>query len=407
MITMKNIIKTLAGVLFTLFLINSCKQFQDAKDAKEVQSLTAVVKVNLNIGNAPAPASFNVKLINYAERYELNTTVDASGTVSVGNIIPGIYTVTASSEVSYNGFTYNYSGNAVNVDIVTNNKQIKLDVGASKSGALVMKEIFYCGSKTPTGGSYFRDQYYEIYNNSENIQNVKGLCIAILNPLTATASLPVWPGADAANFVYASTIWQIPINKDYPLNPGESVIIAQMADDHKKSNLNPSSPVNLLSAEFETLVATTSLISDNPAINMYMAFWPSPTPQWLTTVFGGALVIYIPTQTINPVNYISPVGQTTKNYKISIDEVIDAVELVGNANQVQLKRVPAVLDAGAATVGGTYLSMSVARKVKSTLTDGRVIFYDTNNSSNDFEVMNTPQIRRYGAKAPSWNTWKQ
>ena len=184
---MKNIIKTLAGVLFTLLIISSCKQFQDAKDAKEVQSLTAVVKVNLNIGNAPAPASFNVKLINYAERYELNTTVDASGTVSVGNIIPGIYTVTASSEVSYNGFTYNYSGNAVNVDIVTNNKQIKLDVGASKSGALIMKEIFYCGSKTPTGGSYFRDQYYEIYNNSENIQNVKGLSIAILNPLTATA----------------------------------------------------------------------------------------------------------------------------------------------------------------------------------------------------------------------------
>lgn len=398
--------KIFVGALLTTFLISSCAQFQEANKAKDVVPLNATIKVNLNIGNAPAPSSFSVKLINYAERYEINATVGASGTVTVSNIIPGIYTVTASAEMNSNGFTYNYSGNAVNVDIVTNNKQINIDAGASKSGALVFKEIFYCGSKTPTGGSYFRDQYYEIYNNSESVQNVKGLCIAILNPLTATANLPVWPGTDAANFVYASTIWQVPKDKDYLVNPGESIIIAQMADDHRKANLNPTSPVNLLSAEFETLVATTSLISDNPAINMYMAFWPSPTPQWLTTVFGGAFVIYIPSETINPNNFVSPVGRTDKNYKISLDEVIDAVELVGNANQVQLKRVPAVLDAGAATVGGTYLTLSVARKIKTTLTDGRIIYYDTNNSSNDFEVMNPPMIRRYGAKAPAWNTWK-
>ena len=394
------------GVLIALFLFSSCGQFQEVSNVQNIQSLNAIVKLNLNIGVAPTPTSFKLKLVNFAERYEINTTINASGTATIGNIIPGIYTATASAEVNYNGFTYNYSGNVVNVDIVANNKQINLEVGASKSGALVMKEIYYCGSKTPTGGSYFRDQFYEIYNNSENVQNVKGLCIAILNPLTATANLPVWPGADAANYVYASTIWQVPVNKDYLLNPGESVIIAQMADDHRKANLNPSSPVNLLSAEFETLVATTSLISDNPAINMTMAFWPSPTPQWLTTVFGGAFVIYFPSQPIDPNNTVSPIGQTTKNYKISNEEVVDAVELVGNSNQVQLKRMPAVLDAGAATVGGTYLGVSVARKIKSTLSDGRVILFDTNNSSDDFEVKDPPVIRRYGAKAPSWNTWK-
>lgn len=403
---MKKHIGFFFGVLTALFLFSSCEQFQEVSNVQNVQSLNAIVKLNLNLGTAPIPTSFKLKLVNFAERYEINTTINSAGTATVGNIIPGIYTATASAEVSFNGFTYNYSGNVVNVDIVANNKQINLEVGASKSGALVMKEIYFCGSKTPTGGSYFRDQFYEIYNNSEKVQNVKGLCIAILNPLTATANLPVWPGADAANFVYASTIWQVPVNKDYLLNPGESVIIAQMADDHKKANLNPSSPVNLLSAEFETLVATTSLISDNPAINMTMAFWPSPTPQWLTTVFGGAFVIYFPSQPIDPNNFVSPIGQTTKNYKISNEEVVDAVELVGNSNQVQLKRMPAVLDAGAATVGGTYLSVSVARKIKSTLSDGRVILFDTNNSSDDFEVKDPPVIRRYGAKAPSWNTWK-
>ena len=359
---MKNISKIFTGVLLSLFLITSCEQFQEASESKEIKSINAVVKISLKIGSAPTPGTLKVRLINYEERYEVNTAVSADGSVTISNIIPGIYTVTASSELSKDGFTYNYSGNLVNIAIVDDNKKIDIEVGASKSGALIMKEIFYCGSKTPTGGSYFRDQFYEIYNNSDDIQNVKGLCIAVLNPNTATSNLPVWPGEDAADFVYTNSMWQIPLDKDYFLNPGESIIIAQMADDHKKSNLNPTSPVNLLSAEFETLVKTSSLISDNPAINMNMAFWPNQTPQWLTTVFGGAFVIYIPSEVINPNVFVSPVGKIDKNYKIRIEDVIDAVELVGNANQVQLKRVPAKLDAGAATVGGTYLSKSVARK---------------------------------------------
>ncbi len=403
---MKKFLKYIYILATVLIFAVSCQQFDDAIGTKQVESLSATISVNLNLGVAPTPTTLNVKLINYSEKYEVNATMTPNGSVQVSNIIPGIYTVTVSSEMAQDGFTYNYSGSVVNVGIVENGKSISVDVGASKSGALVFKEVYYCGSKTPTGGSYFRDQFYEIYNNSENVQNVRGLCIACLNPLTATANIPVYAGDDAANFVYALQIWQVPNDKDYPVNPGESIIIAQMADNHQKSTLNPNSPVNLLSAEFETLVNTTSIILDNPAINMVMAFWPSPTPQWLTTVFGGAFVIYYPKTPIVPSNYITPVGSTTKVYKIPIEDVVDALELVGNANQIQLKRVPAILDAGAATVGGTYLGVSVARKVKETKENGRIIYYDTNNSSNDFEVMNPPVIRRNGALAPSWNTWK-
>ena len=403
---MKNKIKILLLPVLAGIIVTSCQQFSDIAKVDEVEALSATVSLTLNLGNAPVPESFNIKLINYSERYEINKTVGSTGSVTIDDIIPGIYTITASSEMSADGFTYNYSGSAVNLDIVENDESINVTVEASKSGALVMKEIYYCGSRTPTGGSYFRDQFYEIYNNSETVQNVRGLCIANINPLTATANLPVWPGDDAASYIYCLAIWQVPDDKDYPLNPGESIIIAQMADDHTKSNLNPNCPVSLLSAEFETYVNTTSIISDNPAINMVMAFWPSPTPQWLTTVFGSAFVIFFPDEPIDPANYISPVGSTSKNYKIAIENVVDAVELVGNANQVQLKRMPTVLDAGAATVGGTYQGASVARKIKETKNDGRVIYYDTNNSSNDFEVMNPPVIRRNGALAPSWNTWK-
>jgi hypothetical protein len=223
--------------------------------------------------------------------------------------------------------------------------------------------------------------------------------------MTATANIPEYDIPNPDDFVYALTIWQVPDDKDYPLEPGESVIIAQMADDHTKENLNPNAPVNLLSAEFETYVRSSSFVQDNPAINMEIAFWPRVLPQWLTTVFGGAFVIYFPEEPIDPAGSITPIGSSREVYQIPIDLVVDALELVGNPNQVQLKRMPTVLDAGAATVGGTYASLSVARKVKETK-DGRAVLMDTNNSSDDFEVMDPPMIRRYGAEAPSWNTWK-
>lgn len=401
---MKNLIKIFIVSLWSVVGLTACEQFEDNAGTEEVKPVRSVITLDLQLGDAPVPPVFHVQLINYAERFETNTTMSAGELLTVDDLIPGVYTITVSAEMNANGFTYNYSGSVVNQSVIRSGVRQKVKVESSKSGNLLLKEVYYCGSKTSSGGSYFRDQFYEIYNNSATVQNVRGLCISLLNPMTATANLPVWSGTDADKFVYGLQIWQVPTDKDYLLNPGESVIIAQMADNHQKATLNPNCPVNLITAEFETFVNSTSIISDNPAINMTMAFWPSPTPQWLTTVFGGAFVIYFPSQPIVPANYVTSVGSTTKCYKIPISEVVDALELVGNTNQMNLKRMPTVLDAGASTVGGTYLGKSVARKVKETV-NGRAVLYDTNNSSNDFEVKDTPVIRRYGAKAPSWNTW--
>ena len=126
------------------------------------------------MGNAPIPDQLQVKLVNFAERYELTTTMTPNQPITVEDIIPGIYTVTVSAEKSEDGFSYNYNGNAVNVGIVNDMETITVDVGAGKAGALLFKEVYFCGSRTPTGGSYFRDQFYEIYNNSDLDQNALG-----------------------------------------------------------------------------------------------------------------------------------------------------------------------------------------------------------------------------------------
>ncbi|MGE0077866.1 MAG: DUF4876 domain-containing protein [Bacteroidales bacterium] len=387
--------------------VMACDQFNDIGKPSKIENIAATVRVDVTIPEGvPSPENYQVKLTNFSEKYEIVKSAGVDGVVTVEDIIPGIYTITVSSEVVNSGFTYNFNGSLSNEMVVKDGSELVVPVAASKSGSIIFKEIYFCGSKTASGGSYFRDQFYELYNNGDQVQYLDGLCIGNMNPSAATANVPVWDVENAENYVFFLTIWQIPGNgTDYPLAPGESVIIAQMADDHQRAELNPACPVNLITAEFETFVNSTSLIRDNPAVNMTMAFWPSPTAQWLVTVFGGAYGIFYPKEPINPVNYVTPVGSTTKCYKITLDEIVDAVELVQNETKIELKRVPAVLDAGATYVGGTYLGVSVSRKVKETLSDGRVIYKDTNNSSEDFEVQNPPVIRRNNSSIPAWNTW--
>ena len=389
-------------------LLNSCDSFKEVTDVSEVQPLTTIVKANLNLGSAPTPDKLTVKFINYNDRFELNGIMNASGEISVSGVLPGIYTVTILGEMVHEGFTYNYSGNAVNIAIVKDQATINISVGAAKSGAIIFKEIFYCGSRTLSGGSYFRDQFYELYNNSTEVQYLDGLSLCVIAPLTATADLPIWPSPYDKDYVFSTILWSIPgSGSSYPLQPGESVIIAQMADNHKKETLNPGSPVNLLSAEFETLIQTTALIGDNPAINMEITYYPgSRTPQYLTTVFGGGYVLFKPSQPIDPNFHVSYIGSTALHSPILIENVLDAVEAVNTPNHVQLKRMPSVLDAGAVTVNGTYNNTSIARKIKETLPNGRIVFCDTNNSSEDFETFNPPVARRYNPGIPAWNTWK-
>ena len=51
---------------------------------------------------------------------------------------------------------------------------------------LIFKEIYYCGSRPEKGGVYFRDQFYEIYNNSADILYLDGIYFANLTPGTAS-----------------------------------------------------------------------------------------------------------------------------------------------------------------------------------------------------------------------------
>lgn len=420
---MKRILTYLLALAVTPLV--GCDTFNELSDAKEVAPIGVTVDLDIAVENLASVKGLTVKFDNYDEA--LHYTKEITGeSVSLDGILPGIYTVSVSgTALDVDNNEYYVNGNIVNAALFENGVGLDIKVKGLKVSPLIFKEIYFCGSRPAAGGVYFRDQFYEIYNNSGSVQYLDGVHMANLYPGNATTKLPIWPEEDGDNYAYGDRVWKFPGNgTDYPLQPGESVVISQFAANHQLEQYNPQSPVDGSSSEFEFNMNNPNF-PDQPAYDMLHVFYNGlaemgTVPQWLTPVFGGAYVIFrIPEGEVwDPVNDASM--KTTdlskpnsKNYyaKIPIKYVLDAVEAIDNESMSNAKRVPSVLDAGMTWVGATYCALGVARKLTVDENGEPVvreetnsyIYQDTNNSTDDFERGVVPQMRRNGAKMPSWN----
>ena len=76
-------------------------------------------------------------------------------------------------------------------------------VDAVKEAALVFKEIYYTGVKD----FYFRDQFYEIYNNSTEVVYADSLCIAETIFASYDKSIIYeWPIENADQYVFVKVV---------------------------------------------------------------------------------------------------------------------------------------------------------------------------------------------------------
>src|SRR5690606_5992471 len=149
------------------------------------------------------------------------------------------------------------------VNVIANLTAITIDIKSARLGDLVIKQVFYAGSHATQGAS-FRDQFIEIYNNSNEVIYADGLYIAQLygkNNMTVNAtslangqfdwskSLGMTAGSAAnTDYVYADYVLQIPgSGTQYPIQPGQSLVIAQNGSNHKAPLVdNTGVPVTVL-----------------------------------------------------------------------------------------------------------------------------------------------------------------
>ena len=400
--------KTTTKILL-LIMVYSSLNWACKKRDNTVQTATVQVKVmypdnysEQNVANA------EVKLTSKSIGSVFSASTSSSGIAVFQDVIPGTYDVTVTKALNgpeaqnLTGISQAITLNASKTDVVVSpvgGSTIELKLSGSAAGSLLIKEVYFTGSRTPSGGTYFSDQFVEIYNNSTDVIFLDGLCISDIfgnSGLINTTSLPSPFRTDADNS-YASNVWRIPgTGKQFPLNPGTSIVIAQDGVNHKEATLNPNSPVDLSKADWETYnERPDNRDADAPGVPNLEKVYFTGGFDWLITVFGPGLVIFR-TDDFSKLERLTVPGSTsTREYiKIPNTIVIDAFEALKDAGSTSFKRIPVALDAGFVFASDTYTSESFRRKTRTTI-NGRRVLQDTNNSANDFERLTKPSPKAF------------
>lgn len=394
----------------TAVFLQNCADNQEAA-LKEVKATISLKLQNFE-GDLKQP--LNIKITNHSGvGNEVSFTREVSrvgDNVEITNLIPGIYTFNVSgkltTEESQDIFGVNsellIKANKTSVYVYdyTQNETITVNLEPSTVSSLIFKEIYYSGRKysavSGTQTNYFYEQFYEIYNNSDERVYLDSLCISNVYP---QAGVPALFDPSLDDYLFGISTWMIDgTGQDVPLEPGKSIVIALSGRNHKEVS---ESLLDLSSADYETYVEKLdgSAPLDYPVPNMLSAFWvqSASVKQWLTSVMGSGMVIYKLPYAFDEDDTAQPLNTTAKTVYVKIPKsaVLDAVDCLRDDTKYNEKRFPASLDVGYATVQASYNGKSISRKILQTTADGRIIFQDTNNSSEDFEVQDTPQIRRY------------
>ncbi|BAV06278.1 hypothetical protein FLA_2294 [Filimonas lacunae] len=424
----------------------SCKKDMNNWNPDIVQEgLTVTISYADTSYNSSLPKN-NFPVIITSERSSVSDTLytDVNGLVHFTPVERGKYIVTTYRKFSdeemlaYTGIAKisAFNGSASSVAVGEGGASVELSLIAGDFGSLVFKQLYYAGSGSQ--GALQRDQFVEIYNNSADtiyadslyFGTVQGINSTYddLNPATTTyitsdtrqynwskslvpAGMPAHPSDANTSYLYAGNLFRIPGNgTTYPIAPGNSIIIAASALNHKApytaangsgvTVVNPDLTVDLSGADFEVylrgVITTPSPTDvDNPAPNLVM-IKVTGTELTLSLQRNGFFIFKTTEDVAAWPSYPSPnvsnVTASTALFKrVPKKYIIDAVETqyTTNTTITSSDLVPAKLsselDAGYGYCIGSNNSQVLMRKTDSTTVDGRRILVDTNNSSNDFE----------------------
>lgn len=367
-------------------------------------------------------ADLYVYITNTADNGVDSALTDANGLAVFNNVAPGSYNVSATKELTAeeagaaSGYYEEMTLNAVENDVQLMagfDSDVTVTLDGESSSSLVIKEFYYNGANDPTYSILFKDQFVEIYNNSDEVVYADGLYLASLSPSTSGSDASDVPlGLDLTEYVYASKILRIPGNgTDNPVQPGESIVICLNAVDYTDGGANADISVDLSTADFETYAVSwleslgrtgnSYFDLDNVDVpNMECVYLNIENNGWFNFDIESASIAIFRNDNFAIEQIADPRVETpsSSDYfaKINVEDIVDGIDMMYNAETSEFKRLPSSIDAGFKYIDGdTYTSKSVRRKVANEV-DGRKILKDTNNSTNDFEVTDLPTPGGFG-----------
>ncbi len=262
----------------------------------------------------------------------------------------------------------------------------------------IIKELYTSGCKTPEGKSYQADKFVEIYNNTDRVLYADGLCIGVVHSTTTYQPTP-WVNPDGS-LMDRIPLWSFVAivpgsGEEHPIAPGTSFVVALSGLNHRDDpNGNPNS-IDLSHAAWE-LYVEDGMYVDVPAVpNILMQRITAGTAM-IFDVRGQVTILFrLPPGELesiftNPDHFMVQPGGTFRCFMVPRGWVIDGVENARLDDRGVYKRLPDMIDVGYIQHRGSGEKVAIRRKV-SKVVDGRTVYKDTNNSTEDFVTNVVPE----------------
>ncbi len=403
------------SLLFTICFLTSCIDYDDVTREVSVD-IQLVMPEEFTQGSDMEGHTVTLTQLNSPNT--LTATTDAQGVASFKGIIPDVYSVSTSWDITPEEYTQLtgdpivnegavVSGN-INSQLLTEDQSttpLRLNTQLAINRSLVIGKIASSGCKDNNNKNYVVDQYIELYNQSDKEIDVAGLYIGLVESNSTPAyTLPQLEEKFNNEVIMLKQVFRIPLDVDHKVAPGGTVVIANCAIDH---TVNASASHNLLTADFDVNdTRPKNAYVNNPDVrDMDLVYTYVSSLPIMNLTQGGpcALVIFRTDDNIEDWDLAYNYGKTSGNqWKVMPKKyVIDAVEILKkSAKGIDLatKRFYDDLDAGYANIEAAsgYTGEIMYRKTSSRRgKDGHKILQDTNNSTADFKVSTTIGIREY------------
>ena len=393
-----------------------------------------------------------VKLQNSSGSGAYEGRTDATGKAVV-NVPSGVYNIVindsrliSSKRVNFNGAT---TGVVVNNSTAGNLAQ-EVDLQLSQSALVVIKELYVGGCQKDDGsGAFIYDRYVVLHNNSDENVNIGKMGLATAMPYNSTGTNHYYQNgklsySDKGWIPAGQAVWYF--QKDVIMAPGQDLVIALA--NAVNNTITYSKSINFDNSEYYCTY-------DNEVMT-HVKTYPAPsasipTDHYLKAVAYGLGTAW-PLSTVCPTFYLfTPVGTTVKDFakdvsnydsyngntnmpsaKVPVDWITDGVEVFTTSYDGNQKRLTPAIDGGAVYLTNSE-GYSIYRNVDKEATEAiisnkgkllynysfgtinigngstdpsgidaeasvrngaRIIYKDTNNSTEDFHQRSRASLRK-------------
>lgn len=321
----------------------------------------------------------------------------------------GSYKIIADGKVILEGGEQMLAGANSSIDLINDTHTITIELFVkSFNEDFIIEEVFFTGVTTLEGKAYVSSKYFKLTNNTDKVLSTGGLLICQSEFIT-TNNNHVTPEVKESDFT-VKAILMIPHENAKNVEPGDFIVIADMAANHKQPNI-PAYDLSGADYEYPNLDNPKLGDVDNPNVpnakviystlnfNMFLmhnrgseSYALARFPQEITVESWLAGYTYT-------YEYTSATGKvTTKTAKtIPNTWIIDGI----NSSPIEGWEHNALgtsIDNGWTGVGvlssdPNRYGKSARRKVIGTMENGRNLYKDTNNSTEDFHRDAEPSLK--------------